>query len=416
MPQIELRYGRSALPIFFDPDRFQVLQPPAEPDRLTDVELGSKLDDPIDSERLEDLVRSGETVLFVVSDATRRTACGQVINLLVRRLIANGTTPHEMNVIFATGIHRAVTDAEKHEILTPFIAQRIKTLDHGPRDLMQIVRTGETSTGIPVELNRALVEHDHVVLIGGVTFHYFAGFTGGRKLICPGLASAKTVSATHKLAFDCERKDRRTGVGTALLEDNPVHEAFIEAASTVKIAFSVNTIVNDAGDAVDAYSGQSETSHRAACDAYAVRQSVAINEKRDLVIVSCGGWPYDINMIQAHKALEAASHACIEGGTIILLAECGEGTGRTDFPDWFAVDNSKELAERLCANYRVNGQTAWSLLRIAEKFSVKVVTDLDRSETEVMRMEKIDPASMGDLLRNSRGFILPYGARCRILL
>ena len=268
-------------------------------------------------------MRPGETVLFVVPDATRRTACGQVINLLVRRLIANGTAPHEMSVIFSTGIHRAVTEDEKREILTPFIAQRIKALDHNPRDLMQIMRMGETSGGIAVELNRALTEHDHIVLVGGVTFHYFAGFTGGRKLVCPGLASAKTISATHKLAFDCERKTRREGVGTGLLDGNAVHEAFVEAASVIKPSFCVTTVVNDSGEAVDLFCGDWITSHRAACDAYAEKNTIMINEKRDVVFVSCGGSPYDINMIQAHKALEAASHACNEGvGTIILLAEC----------------------------------------------------------------------------------------------
>ena len=112
----------------------------------------------------------------------RRDTCrgrGQIVNLVVRRLIANGTAAHEIRIIFATGIHRKVTEAEKAAILTPFIAQRIKTLDHDPRDLMQLVTLGSTSGGIPIELNRALVDHDHVVLVGGVSFHYFAGFTGG---------------------------------------------------------------------------------------------------------------------------------------------------------------------------------------------------------------------------------------------
>jgi lactate racemase len=414
MPKIELRYGRSSIPFSFDADQFALLEAPAEAPALTDVELGAKLDKPIDSSPLEDIVSPGETVLFVVPDATRRTACGQVINLVVRRLIANGTAPHEMSVIFATGIHRQVTDAEKHEILTPFIAQRIKTLHHGPRDLMQIVRTGETSGGIPVELNRALIEHDHIVLIGGVMFHYFAGFTGGRKLICPGLGSSKTVAATHKLAFDCDRKDRRDGVGTGLLDGNPVHEAFVEAASSVKISFAVNTIVNDSGEAVDLFCGDLISSHRAACDAYSRTHSIVITEKRGLVVASCGGSPYDINMIQAHKALEAASHACSDGGTIILLAECTDGAGRSDFLDWFSARDSDELAERLCSNYRVNGQTAWSLLRIAERFQVKIVTSLSERETSQMRLQKMEPNSMEEFSRNTIGYILPAGARCRV--
>ncbi|HUR98550.1 MAG TPA: nickel-dependent lactate racemase, partial [Pyrinomonadaceae bacterium] len=381
---------------------------------LSDVELGSKLDSPIDSKPLEEIVEPGETVLFVVPDATRRTACGQVINLLVRRLIANGTAPHEMSAIFATGIHRPVTDAEKQEILTPFIAQRLKTLDHNPRDLMHIRRLGETPDGTPVELNRALGEFDHVVLIGGISFHYFAGFTGGRKLICPGLGSAKTISATHKLAFDCERKTRREGVGTGLLDGNAVHEAFVHAASFAKPSFSVSTIVDDAGHAVDLFCGDWVTSHRAACESYAQNNTIAIAEKRDLVVVSCGGSPYDINLIQAHKALEAASHACNEGGTIVFVAECEEGMGRPDFLNWFAARNSEALAERLCESYQVNGQTAWSLLRKTETFDVQAVTNLSEDETGQLRMRKIDPSAIEKLPGDSNGYILPFGARSLI--
>ncbi|MEO8041820.1 MAG: nickel-dependent lactate racemase [Acidobacteriota bacterium] len=414
MPEIQLKYGQSAISLSYDAERFDVLQSSAESRPLSDIELGTKLDAPIDSQTLEEKIRPGESVLFVVPDATRRTACGQVINLLVRRLIANGTTPHEMAVIFSTGIHRTVTDKEKSEILTPFIAQRIKTLDHGPRDLMKIMRVGETASGIPVELNRALSEYDHVVLIGGVAFHYFAGFTGGRKLICPGLASAKTISATHKLAFDCERKTRREGVGSGMLDGNAVHEAFVEATSFANPSFAVNAIVNDNGTAVDLFCGDWITSHRAACDAYAKQNEIAIAEKRDVVIVSCGGSPHDINMIQAHKALEAASQACKENGTIILIAECSEGLGRNDFLNWFEAENGNALAERLCENYRVNGQTAWSLLEKAEKFQVLVVTELTESETNQMRLRKIGAQSVETYLRDSRGYILPFGARSMI--
>jgi nickel-dependent lactate racemase len=414
MPEIQLKYGHAAISFSYDADRFDVLQTHAASAPLSDVELGDKLDAPIDSKSLEEKVRPGESVLFVVPDATRRTACGQVINLLVRRLIANGTAPHEMAVIFSTGIHRAVTEKEKSEILTPFIAQRLKTLDHGPRDLMQIMRVGETASGIPVELNRAIVEYDHIVLIGGVSFHYFAGFTGGRKLICPGLASAKTVSATHKLAFDCEGKTRRTGVGSGLLDGNAVHEAFVEATSFANPSFAVSSIVNDHGDAVDLFCGDWVTSHRAACDAYGQQNSITVAEKRDVVIVSCGGSPHDINMIQAHKALEAASHACKEGGTIILLAECAEGLGRNDFLNWFASGNSRALAERLCENYQVNGQTAWSVLDKAEKFQVLVVTEIMEDETRQIHLRKIDRESVGTYMQGSTGYILPFGARSMI--
>ncbi|MBK8465542.1 MAG: nickel-dependent lactate racemase [Chloracidobacterium sp.] len=413
MPTIDLKYGKTSIPFEYDEMRFETLGKTTEQPSLSDAEIGDRLDDPIDSPRLDEIIETGQTVLIVVPDATRQTGCGQVVNLVVRRLIANGTAPHDIRIIFATGIHRKVTEAEKQTILTPFIAQRTKTLDHDPRDLMQIVRLGETSGGIPIELNRALTEHDHIIMIGGVTFHYFAGFTGGRKLICPGLASSRTVSETHKLAFDCETLDRRNGVETGKLDGNAVNEAFMEVVEKIDPAFAINTIVNDAGDTVDLFCGNWRTSHRAACEVYADRHTIRVPEKRDLVIVSCGGYPYDINLIQAHKALEAASQACIDGGTIIFLAECADGLGRDDFLKWFEVDNSDELVRLLCDKYQVNGQTAWSLLKKAERFDIRVVSDLDAAVVQKMRLRKIDvKAIITDAV--STGYIFPSGAKFHI--
>lgn len=415
MSQINLKYGQTEIPFEYGERRFQILGDREQIRPLNDAELGAKLDAPIDSLQLEEIINPGESVLIVVPDATRQTACGQIVNLVIRRLIANGTTPFEISIIFATGIHRKVTEAEKSSILTPFIAQRIKTFHHDPRDLMQIIRLGETSGGIPIELNRALTEHAHIILIGGVSFHYFAGFTGGRKLICPGLASAKTVSETHKLAFDCETKSRRDGVDTGLLDGNAVNEAFMEAVAKINPAFAITSIVDDAGRAVDLFCGNWVTSHRAACDAYAIEHTIKLTEKRDLVIVSCGGFPHDINMIQAHKGLETAAHACKDGGTLILLAECADGLGRDDFLNWFDVAGSKALAADLCKKYQVNGQTAWSLLSKTERFEVKIITELDSATTGKMRLKKTDIAKISPLIdAASTGYFIPGGAKLAI--
>lgn len=413
MPVINLRYGTRFIPFDYDENRFQILADGDERPALTDVEIGERLDSPIGSSRIEEIVAGGDSVLIVVPDATREVGAGQVVNLVVRRLIASGVNPFDIRIIFATGIHRRVTDLEKDQILTPFITQRIKTLDHDPRDLMQIVRLGETADGIPIELNRELTQHDHVVLVGGVSFHYFAGFTGGRKLVCPGLASSKTVSATHKLAFDCDKLERRDGVGTGLLDGNPVHEAFAEIASKLNVSFCITTEVDHAGEITDLYCGDLVSSHRKACDEFAERHTATIAEKRDVVIVSAGGTPHDVNMIQAHKALEAAAGACADGGMIVLLAECSDGLGRADFLDWFDVENSEALARRLCESYQVNGQTAWSLLRKAERFDIRIVTNLPAEATEKMRlvsMQSLDRV-MKKVEKEKAGYILPFGAK-----
>ncbi|CAN5187851.1 nickel-dependent lactate racemase [soil metagenome] len=413
MSETKLAYGKTFINFAFDENKFDILGRTESESALTDAEIGAKLDSPIDSARIEEIINQGETVLIVVPDATRQTASGQIVNLLVRRLIANGTMPFDSRIIFATGSHRKVTEDEKQTILTPFVAQRIKTLDHNARDLAQIVRLGETADGIPVELNRALTEHDHVIIIGGISFHYFAGFAGGRKLICPGLGSTRTISATHKLAFDCEVKSRREGVDTGILDGNAVHEAFMEVVKKLPPTFSISTIVNENGEAVDLFCGDWISAHRAACEFYDSKHTIEIAEKRDLVIVSCGGFPHDINMIQAHKSLDMASRACAESGTIVFLAECADGLGRNDFLSWFEAENSSALAEKLCESYQVNGQTAWNLLRKAEQFNVQILTSLSENETRLMHLQKANSFDeiLAEIDKDSTGYILPFGAK-----
>jgi lactate racemase len=419
--QINLKYGKSHIPFEFDENQLEVLGNSHQNAPLTDVEIGERFDNPIDSKPLEEIIGAGESVLIVVPDATRQTACGQIVNLLVRRLIANGILPFEINIIFATGIHRKVSDEEKREILTPFIVQRIKTLDHNAKDLRQLAgldskqftNFGEIN-GSPIELNKILTEYDHTIIVGGISFHYFAGFTGGRKLICPGLASEKTISATHKLAFDCETKTRREGVGTGILQGNAVHEAFMEVAAKINPSFAFNTITNETGEATEVFCGNWISSHETACEFYAEHNTLIVKEKRDLVVVSCGGFPHDLNIIQAHKALENAANLCNDGGTIIFLAECADGLGRGDFLKWFEAENSLKLAENLCEKYQVNGQTAWSLLQKAERFNVEIITTLDEKETRQMRLHKARSIDEIAFDRDKKGYILPFGAKISV--
>jgi nickel-dependent lactate racemase len=413
MPTIELSYGREAIEFDYDAGRFEVLATTeAASHPLSDVEIGAALDAPIDSPALDDLITPGDSVLIVASDATRATGSAQVINLLVRRLIQNGTAPGDIAIIFATGIHRAVRPNEKAELLTPFIAQRIRTIDHDAYDASQLIQLGVMEDGTPIEVNRALKEFAKVILTGAVGFHYFAGFTGGRKSICPGLAGSETVEATHMLALDFERGGRRSGVGSGLLNGNAVSEACERVAAMIDPAFSINAIVDERGRAEKIFAGHWRSAHARACADYIAGHSLLIQERRDLVIVSCGGSPYDINMIQAHKALDMAAHACRDGGSIVFLAECGDGLGRADFLKWFESADASTLETRLRTAYEVNGQTAWTLLTKSERFRVHIITKLP--DEEVRRMRMIPARSLKDVLTtvspDAKGYILPRGA------
>ena len=410
--EIELPYGRGFVNFACDTTRFAVLTANSNDDApLTDLEIGAAFDSPIASPPLDEIAGSDDSVLIVVSDATRATASAHVVNLLVRRLVQAGVLPGNIAVIFATGIHRPVTEKEKHELLTQFVVQRLRVLQHDAYDNGELVTVGTTERGVTVEVNRALKEFSRVILTGGIGFHYFAGFTGGRKSICPGLASAKTIEATHMLALDFVSGGRRAGVAAGALDGNAVHEECERVAALVAPAFGINTIVDEKRRAVKIFCGDWRLAHRAGCDYYLDQHSIAISAKRDVVIASCGGFPHDINFIQAHKALDMAASACKDGGTIVLLAECSDGLGRPDFLKWFEAGDSRELEARLLTGYEVNGQTAWALLTKAERFRICLVSDLPKEEVKLMRMLPVETIlealeQVGDV----EGFVMPRGA------
>lgn len=408
----DLAYGHSSIRFLADGDRFSVIADESNSDPpLTDVQIGAAFDSPIASPPLDEIAGSDDSVLLVVSDATRATASAQIVNLVVRRLIQNGVSPANIAAIFATGIHRRVTEEERRELLTPFIVQRIRTLDHDAYDETRLSAIGTTRSGVPIEVNSALREFSRVIVIGGISFHYFAGFTGGRKSICPGLASAGTIEATHILAFDFESGGRKAGVGTGLLDGNAVHEECERVAELVAPAFTINTVVDEQQRAVRIFAGDWRLAHRAGCDDYLQRHSFRIPEKRDVVIVSCGGAPHDINLIQAHKALDMAAHACKDGGTIVLLAECRDGLGRSDFLKWFDAPDSRSLENRLRNGYEVNGQTAWSLLTKTERYRVCLISELRDQQVEKMRMVPVRTiAEALDQAGNGAGYVMPRGA------
>jgi nickel-dependent lactate racemase len=214
------------------------------------------------------------------------------------------------------------------------------------------------------------------------------------------------------LALDFESGGRRAGVGSGLLKGNAVSEECERIAAMVDPVFAINAIVDERGRSEKILAGHWRTAHARACQDYVAGHSLEIQEKREVVVVSCGGSPYDINMIQAHKALDMAAHACLDGGVIIFLAECGEGLGRADFLKWFESEDSRALETRLRTAYEVNGQTAWALLTKTERFRVHVVTSLD--EEEVRRMRMIPARSLEEVLAsvspNARGYIMPRGA------
>lgn len=412
MQQISLRYGSGHFPLQYDPERFDVLVPrDSKSESLADSALDAALDSPINSPVVEEIVKPGSNVVIVVPDATRAAGVERIVSLYLRRLTALGLTNKQISMLVGGGIHRPPTQFEIQTIAGVEAAQEFPIYPHDANDHSTLVALGTTSRGTPVELNRRLVDADYVLVVGGITFHYFAGFSGGRKAILPGCASERSIQANHLLSFDVATMNKRAGVASGLLEGNAVHEDMEEAVRFLPPSFLVNTVLNDRKEIAAVYAGDWRMAHRRGCDEYAAAHTIEVPARRNLVIVSVGGAPSDLNLIQSHKAMEHASGVLEEGGTMVVLAECSQGLGRPDFDQWFVPGGSQATAEMLLRNYKINGQTAWGLRKKTERFRILLVSSLT---AEVVRLMGMEPHSSLELAwaevdTSEPGYIIPGG-------
>ncbi len=401
MADVSLAYGDSGFFLPFDSDQFKVIAPERESAQSVEEHL-------IDSPPLAECA-SGKRVLVIVSDLTRSTGAREFLPGLLTQL----DRAAEVRFLFATGLHRPLGDEDKIAIVGSDIFKTYPMLDHHPDT--GNVYIGDTSLGNRVEIDRQVLEHELVVLTGSIGFHYFAGFSGGRKSLLPGVASKESIQFNHLLVLNREGSGRDPGVGVARLDGNPVHDDMVEGAALAdRELFLYNTIL-DSGKVRKAFAGHWVEAHRRGAADYLANHGVELERRRRLAIVSCGGFPRDINMIQAHKALEFAQYAVEPGGTIVLLAECREGTGHPSFYPWFKHSDLEEFERTLRVNYEVYGQTAYSLLSKARRFRVVCVSQLPDEKIRAMGMEPApsldDALSMVDpQVRSEPGYVLPFGA------
>lgn len=387
MPHPLLKYGEQSLicPI---PD-VPVLRP-ATPAQLPDpgAAVREALAAPIGSPRLADIVSPGEQVVIVTSDITRYTGSEIYLPLLVDELNRCGVNDSDITVLVGLGIHRKQTETEHHKILGSLYG-RVAVIDHDCDDPAQLAYLGRTVSGLPVEINRRVVDADRVIVTGTVSLHYFAGFGGGRKGLVPGVASRRTCMATHFAIFNPpEIGGRQPQARPAVLAGNPVHEAILAAAKMVKPDFLLNTVLTADKQIAAVFCGDLEQAHLAGCTLARELYTVSPARPADLAVVSCGGHPKDINFIQAHKALDYGVQAVKPGGTVILLAECADGFGNPTFFDWFRHQDLDEFEAALRAHYEINGQTAYATLAKARTWRVILVSGFSAVQTARMGMEK----------------------------
>jgi nickel-dependent lactate racemase len=340
-------------------------------------------------------MRPSGKVVIITSDITRYTGSEIYLPMLVERLNSAGISDDSITIIIALGIHRRQSEAE-HRKITGSLFGRIRVLDHDCDDPGKIVTAGFTTGGLEVAINRTVAEADHLILTGTIGFHYFAGFGGGRKSVLPGVASRAACMASHfNVLNPGEGSGKNSSATTGNLENNPVHAAMDEACAMVQPDFILNTVLSPQKRIIAAFAGDWRGAHRDGCGFYADNFAFPLKERADLVVVSCGGFPKDINVIQSHKSMEYAGQALKEGGVMILLAECRDGYGNATFFDWFRFLDLTSFETGLRAHYEINGQTAYSLLQKALRFTVILVSSLPPEEVRTMHMtpaESLDRA------------------------
>jgi nickel-dependent lactate racemase len=325
------------------------------------------LREPIASKSLREVCNPGEKVALLVSDVTRRYKTEVFLSWLLNELNLAGIKDDDIFIVFARGAHRPHTREEQIEILGREVARRVSFRDHDCHNQEELSYVGTTSRGTEVRINKGVVEADRCILTGLIEYHYYAGFTGGRKSILPGIASHETIQQNHRLLF-------KPGSTTGRLKGNPVHEDMLEAAKMVEPDFLANLVLNAAGDVAGIFTGDCVEAHLEGCRFVEKMYGREIPHRADMVIASPGGYPKDINYYQAHKALDNAFHAVREGGVIILLAECREGLGHEKF-NWFKY-SAAEAKEKLLEKFDVVGHNVYSTLRKAENAEIIMVSSL----------------------------------------
>ena len=360
---------------------------------------------PIQSKPLREIVGSKQTVAFLVNDPTRLANSHIFMPILLEELKAVGVPDKNMFIMFATGAHRDLTEAEMAELVSPEVARRIKMYNNNAQDPAQFTHVGTTSRGNAVYFNKRVVEADHIICTGSITYHFFSGFGGGRKAMLPGVSAYETIRRNHALMLE-------PGAGLGRLAGNPVYEDQVEGAEMRRPSFLLNVVLNEKKEFLKIFAGDYIQAHLEACKFVEAIYGTAISQPADLVIASCGGYPKDINVYQLQKTMDNAWLAVREGGAVIILGECAEGVGSDQYLQWMKEYKTPErIEEKIRSDFVVGGHKAYAVTRLMKKAQFILVCGLDSA---LVRTLRFTPAKdMSDALQIASDKL---GPKPRILL
>jgi lactate racemase len=418
---VDMLFGKKALSLEVPDEQVtSLLEAKQFPAGTSEEELISEaLSKPIDSLPLSELVCSGEKVVIVISDITRAwVKHDRFLPALLNELNRGGVADKDIVIVSATGDHRG-QDAGEHSVLTgEEIYGRVPVYDHSSRDSEGLVSVGRTSRGTDVRINRRVAEADRVIITGGITYHFLAGWGGGKKALVPGVAAREAIMANHGIAFlpgDGEGLNPAVCAGRVI--GNPLAEDMLEAADLIGPDFLLNTVIDeDRGIIAGVFAGHYKTAHEKGCRFVDEHFRVPLRQLSKVVIASCGGYPKDINFYQTYKTIYNAQLALQKRGTLFLISESSEGVGSDQFFEIFtAYKSNPEREAALRRDYSIGGQMAYHTALIAEENDLLVLSSLPEETVLAMGMIPVRSLSEGlDWIKNKHGAdvkicIMPHG-------
>ncbi len=328
--QIKLPYSTTGMMLHLEDDLdVEVLASSIESmpksDKTEDEIVLEAMENPIGSPKLSELSRGKEKVVIICSDHTRPVPSRHIIPFMLKE-IREGNPDAKITLLIATGFHRATT---REELIGKFgeeIVDREHIVVHDSQDMDAMVNMGVLPSGAPLLINKVAAEADLLVSEGFIETHFFAGFSGGRKSVLPGVSSKVTVLGNHCSKFIHSPYSR-----TGILENNPIHKDMVAASQMAGQRYIVNVIIDGDKKVVHAVAGDAIKAHEAGCAFLENYCQVTPQRRADIAISTNGGYPLDQNMYQSVKGMTAAEAAAKEDGILIMVSNCGDGHGGEGF-------------------------------------------------------------------------------------
>lgn len=418
MEKFLLKYGKGEVAISVDGARSVHTLTENPMNTIEDIHsafLKAVTEDVIDSPSLDKLISSGDQVTIVISDMTRFWMHQDIIcEELVRFLNEQMGVPFEnIVVLIGLGTHHKNTQEDQKVLTGAYVYDHVAAVVDHDCDAPDLVHIGTTSFGTEVLVNPLVIDRK-VICIGGTVHHLMAGYGGGRKSIVPGIAGRETIRHNHSMALDPVKEQTDLRVGPGKFVNNPINEDMREAGALLQPAFGINIVVNSASKHSGLFCGDFDAAWRESCKYVQKCYGLPIKQQADVVFVSCGGFPKDLNFYQASKSLFNAVRAVKPGGTLVMLAECCEGAGAKDFFDWLVPLREGHLDRSLREAFTIAGYIFYAACENIRKANILLLAgpELDAAIVGDMGIQKYDSIeaimSVVDL-KDKDVCMIPYG-------